>query len=163
MVTQNEVYLQQVRDTANTTLDVLLANINSSIGSGSNTANSALAAVGAAYGQANAAYAQANAARGQANTAYLQANNAYAAANAANAATGVSAGTYGNAGQVPSLVVAANGKIMPGSTSTPYQTFGSAQSGIVPASGGGNINVLFANGVWAAQSSGGSPTIITHV
>lgn len=163
MVTQQEIYLTQVRDLANTTLDVLLANVASSIGTGSNTANTALTAVGAAYGQANAAYAQANAARSQANTAYLQANNAYAAANAANAASGVTPGVYGSTIQIPVLNIDVRGRIIAPSNNQTIQTFGPAQAGVVPPSGGGNTNVLFANGVWTTPPTSGAPVFIDPI
>lgn len=171
-MSQNEPFLQQVRNTANVTLDVLLADLSINIGTAYSQANTAYGQANLAYGQANLAYTAANgavtiaeAAYSQANTAttdagsaltvaeeaYGQANAAYGQANIANAVTGVTAAQYGSTSAVGVFTVDARGRLTTAANVT-YQTFGSAQAGIVPASGGGNANVLFANGSWAAAS-----------
>ena len=107
-MSQNEPYLQQIRNTANVTLDVILAGMAAVTSnayaeanaayllaqSGGTNANTgvalALSTGQAAYNQANLAYAQANTAEidaqsgiSLAKVAYGQANNAYSAANTA--------------------------------------------------------------------------------
>ncbi len=172
-MSQQEVWLTQVRNAANVTLDVLLANTASNDSIIYAAANTALAVAESAYGEANGAYTAANnalavaeSAYGQANTAttsasgaltvaqeaYAQANQAYANSNTAFNNSGVGAGQYGSSAYIPSITVDARGRITAASNVV-YQTFGSTQSGIVPASGGGTTNFLRADGSWAQPTT----------
>jgi hypothetical protein len=68
-VSQELVFFQQVRNTANVTLDIVLGQVNT--------------AIGVAYSQANTAYGQANTATSVGQAAYNQANTSYSQANTA--------------------------------------------------------------------------------
>jgi len=116
------LFLQQVQNSANVTLDVLLSQLSVNVGpiytqannaygqanNAYNQANYALAVAEAAYGQANGAYGQANYGTSVAGSAYNQANNAlyvaeqaYAKANTADSDAGnalyVAESAYGQA------------------------------------------------------------------
>lgn len=154
-MSQREPFLQQVRDSANTTLDLLLGQVNDRANNISNTVSVAQSTAAAAYTQANnafseantafsaattgiaiaeAAYAEANAAYAQANTATAAASAAQATATSANAATGVSPSTYGSGLAIPVFTVDARGKIT-GVTNTGITPFGVGSDGIVKATG----------------------------
>lgn len=178
-MSQEQPFLQQVRDTSNTTLDVLLSNIATSIGvayGAANTASSAAAtalAVGqAAYAQANAAFAQANVGISIAESAYGQANTAtsaaatalsvaeaaYTTANVGVSNSGVTAGTYGSGSAIPVFNVDSRGRVTAISTAT-YNLFTAGSDGIVPASGGGTLNFLRADRTWAPPLFATSQTL----
>lgn len=100
-MSQELPYLQQIRDTSNTSLDILLANINTAIGVAYGAANVGISIGQAAYGQANLAYAAGNSGISQAQGALAVGQAAYGQANAASslAATALSVGqtAYGQA------------------------------------------------------------------
>lgn len=171
-MSQEQPFLQQVRNTANVTLDVLLTNLSANIstvyaetnlvydvansaivvsGQAYDAGNSGITIAKAAYAQANTAYGQANAARTQANTAYGQANAAYTTANVGISSSGVSPGTYGSGLVIPVLTTDIRGRITLASTVAPAQ-FTPSGRGVVPASGGGTTNFLRADGNWAAPA-----------
>lgn len=155
-MSQEQPFLQQVRNTANVSLDVLLSNLQASIGTAYDAANSAASSASTAdthallaYAAANAAasaassadthaglaYAAANSGISQAQGALTVAENAYATANDGVSTTGVTAGTYGSGSAVPRFSVDSRGRITAISTAV-YNTFTPSASGIVPASGG---------------------------
>ncbi len=171
-MSQELPFTQQVRNTANVTLDVLLSNLAANIGIAYGQANTATTAAATALSVAQAAYAQANVgiliaeeAYDQANTAttaaaaantvgkaaFAQANNAYATANIGISASGVTAGSYGSGSQIPVFTVDARGRITT-ITTVSYNLFTPTSPGIVKASGGGTTNFLRADGNWAAPA-----------
>lgn len=83
------IFLQQIRDASNTTLDVILNNIDANVAAAYAQANLAITEISAAYSQANTAYGQANAAFLQANTVFAKTNLAYTQANSAFTAANV--------------------------------------------------------------------------
>jgi len=181
-MSQEQPFLQQVRNTANVTLDVLLTNLSANIGTAYGQANLAYTTANAAYAQANVgvligeeAYAQANSAYAQANLAYTAGNSgisaaataltvaeaAYGTANAGIAYSGVSAGTYGSGSQIPVVTLDYRGRVTSAYT-TSYNQFTSSGSGIVPASGGGTTNFLRADGTWNAIAAVYSATLASN-
>jgi hypothetical protein len=154
-MSQQEPFFQQVRNTSNVTLDIILSGMVVATTTAQTTA-------GAAYDQANtatgnalsanatalvantnattginiakAAYSEANAAYTQANTATTAAAAAQATATSANAATGVTPNTYGDDLHIPVFSVDARGRIT-GVTSTALADFSTGSDGIVKASG----------------------------
>jgi hypothetical protein len=155
-MSQELPFLQQVRNTANVTLDVLLSNLSANIGTAFDAANAAASAAATSLSVAEAAYAQANvgiaigeeayaagntgisnaaAAAAAAAGALVVAENAYATANIGVSNSGVTAGTYGSGSAIPVFTVDSRGRLLAVST-TPYNTFTTSSSGIVPPSGG---------------------------
>ena len=127
---------------------------------GFSTANTALTVGGAAYGKANiansiaqAAYDFANTlsggsstdgyARQTANAAFAQANAAYDKANTDVTSVSASAGSYGGGSSIPTLTVAANGRITSISTTSVSIDAGAITSGTLPIIYGGTNNTTF--------------------
>jgi hypothetical protein len=172
-VSESEPFLQQIRNTANVTLDVIIGNLNSNINTAYTQANSSYVQANSAYTEANIAYIEAANAYGQANAAYTQANvasviaqaaygqanlgigiaeAAYGEANTAISASGVTAGTYGSGVQIPVVTFDARGRALHAVNQSLAQ-FSPTTSGVVPPSGGGTTNFIRADGQWASPAA----------
>jgi hypothetical protein len=157
-----QIFLQQVRNAANTTLDVILAQVNTAIGLAFSQANSAfsqannavsignqaLSVAGGAFNQANTATAVGQAAFAQANSAASSAASAAAAASAAQttanegiAASGVTAGGYGTGTAIPNFEVDARGRITFAET-VAIPTFSPGTNGLVQAPTGSSTSLF---------------------
>ena len=167
---QEIIYLTQVRDLSNTTLDILLANLTSAANGGYSQANTATQIAGGAFAQANNAFARANGALTEATSAYTlaqsavtqiaqvsttasaaltAAGNAQTTANEGIAPSGVGAGSYGSSVSIPTFTVDARGRITAVNPVAPA-LFTATAAGVVKASGGGTTNFLRADGAFAS-------------
>jgi hypothetical protein len=173
-------FFQQIRNTANVSLDVVLAAVNTVIGLAYTQANNAYTQANNGVGTAQSAYAQANLAFNQANTAtsvgqaaFAQANTAASAAataasaasaaqNTANqgiSATGVTAGAYGTGTRIAAFTVGANGRLSQANTIA-IPDFSTSTDGLVkaPASSANNI-FLASDGSFLTPLGGGNQSI----
>jgi hypothetical protein len=169
-MSQEQPFLQQIRNTANVTLDVILAGLSANITSAFNQANTAVSDAGTALTVAEEAFSQANTAISDAGTALTVAEEAFSQANAAGSlagtalnvaeqafntanvgisVSGITPGTYGAPNLALAITVDARGRVLSIGQATPT-LFSPTGPGIVPASGGGSSNFLRADGAWAA-------------
>lgn len=173
-------FFQQIRNTANVSLDIVLDAVNTNIGlaytQASNAytqANNGVGTAQAAFAQANLAYTQANTATAVGQAAFAEANTAAAAAATASSAaaaaqttanqgisaTGVAAGSYGTGTRIAAFTVGANGRLSQANTIAIPQ-FSTSTDGLVkaPASAANNI-YLNAAGNFTAPFGGGDQSI----